>query len=136
MSEPFLALQSAVRAALVADSAFTALIPAASILDMNQRPSVMPCLLIGEGQTLPGGDIARRNHDVYLDFHFWAIEPGTAFVKQAVGALRHTLADTVWSIAGLAVGDAHITMARFMRDPDTIHSHAVVTLYCRVQEYA
>jgi hypothetical protein len=136
MTEPFLALQKTLRAALVADSAFTFLIPSASILDANQRPSIMPALIIGEGQTLPGGDLARHNHEVYLDFHFWAQEPGTIFVKQAVGALRRVLAETIWTIPGLAVGDAHITMARFMRDPDTVHSHAVVTLCCRVQEYA
>lgn len=136
IQEPSLALQAAVRAALAADGAFTALIPAASILDVNMRPAVMPCLLIGEGQTLPGGDLARRNHEVYLDFHFWAIEPGTVFVKQAVAALRSTLADAIWTLAGLSVADAHITSARFMRDPDTVHSHAVVTLCCKVQEYA
>jgi Protein of unknown function (DUF3168) len=136
ITEPALALQSAIRSALTGNSAFTALIPAASILDVNMRPSVMPCMLIGEGQTLPGGDLKRHNHEVYLDFHIWAIEPGTVFVKQAVGALRAALADTIWTIAGLAVADAHITMTRFMRDADTVHSHAVVMLCCKVQEYA
>ena len=136
ITEPALLLQSAIRSAMIANAAFTALIPAASILDVNMRPSVMPCLLIGEGQTLPGGDLARHNHEVYLDFHIWAIEPGTVFIKQAVGALRTALADHIHTLPGLNVADAHITMARFMRDPDTVHSHAVVTLCCKVQEYA
>jgi len=134
--EPALVLQGAVRSALVANAAFTALIPASSILDANLRPNVMPALIIGEGQTVPGGDLKRHNHEVYLDFHFWAEEAGTTFVKQAVGALRVALAESIWTIPGLSVADAHITSARFMRDPDAVHSHAVVTLCCKVQEYA
>jgi hypothetical protein len=136
MIEPSLALQTAIRKALITDMAFTALIPAANVLDVNQRPSVMPALLIGEGQTVSGTDLARKTFEVYLDFHFWQQETGSTFVKRAVQALREVLTDQVWSIPCLDVADAHITQARFMRDPDTVHSHAIVTLCCRVREYA
>jgi hypothetical protein len=136
MTEPFLALQSAIRTRLIADSAVTALVPATSLLDLNQRPSVMPAIVLGEGQTIPDEGLRRDRHQVYLDIHVWAQEPGTAFVKQAVGAIRDALADTFWSIPGVEMADLLIEMARFMRDPDTVHSHAVVVLHARVREIA
>ena len=138
MSEPILALQAAIRARLVATSAVTALCPANNILDMNQRPNVSPVILIGEGQTLPGDDLARRNRETYLDFHIWTIEPGTALSKQIAGAVRDCLEDTVWTglVSGLAIADMRIAMTRFMRDPDGVHAHAVMTICARTLELA
>lgn len=54
MMEPSLALQKAVRARLVATSAVTTLVPAAHVLDRNNRPEVFPAIIIGEGQTILG----------------------------------------------------------------------------------
>ena len=134
--EPALALQVAVRALLANTASVTTLVPDTSILDLNQRPSVMPAILIGEGQTVPDTGLARDRHQVYLDFHIWAQEAGTALSKQIAGAIRDALFDALWSIPALVVADAHITSARFLRDPDSVHSHAVMTLTCRVKEAA
>jgi hypothetical protein len=136
MTEAFLVLQSAVRSRLTAASAVTALVPATSILDLNQRPSVMPAVLIGEGQTIPDEGLRRDRHEITFDLHVWAMEPGTAVVKSIVGAIRDALADTLWPISGLEVADLYIQSAHYMRDPDTVHSHAVVTLRCRVRVLA
>lgn len=134
--EPNLALQAAVRARLVASSALVALVPAANVRDANGLPSVFPCILIGEGQTTPGGDIARKRHDAYLDLHIWAKESGVVTSKQIAGAVRGALVDTRWAASGLHVADLHVTSSRFLRDPDGLHSHAVVSLSAIVQEIA
>jgi hypothetical protein len=134
--EPALALQSAVRTRLIGASALTALVPASSILDVNLRPAVMPALLIGEGQTIPDEGLRRDRHQVFLTLHVWALETGTVLVKQAVGAVRDALADTFWAIPGLEVADLCFESVRFVRDPDALHSHAIVTLHCRARVLA
>lgn len=134
--EPSLELQKAIRARLVAASAVTALVPAANIVDRNGTPAVFPCIVIGEGQTVPGGDIARIRHDAVLDLHIWVKEPGLVTAKQIAGAVRDAVADSVWSIPGMHVADLHVTSSRFMRDPNGIHSHGIVTLSANVVEVA
>ena len=132
--EPSLALEAAVRTRLVASSALVALVPAANIRDANGLPSVFPCVLIGEGQTLPGGDIARQRHEAFLDLHIWAKETGLVIGKQIAGAIRAALVDTNWTATGLHVADLHVTGSRFLRDPDGVHSHGVLSLAAVVKE--
>lgn len=134
--EPSLALQAAIRARLVSSSALLALVPAANVRDANGKPSVFPCVLIGEGQTVPGGDVARRRHDVFADLHIWQKEPGVVFSKQVAGAVRAALSDRRWSIAGLHVADLQITGSRFLRDPGGECSHGIVSLSAVVLETA
>jgi len=54
-------------------------------------------------------------------------------VKQVVGAIRDALTDTFWTIPGLEVADLCFESVRFVRDPDALHSHAIVTLHCRAR---
>ena len=134
--EPSLALQAAVRARLVASSALVSLVPAANVRDVNGKPAVFPCIIVGEGQTSPGGDIARKRHDAFLDLHIWATEGGLVTSKQVAGAVRAALIDTNWNFTGLHVADLHVTSSRFLRDPDGLHSHAVISLSAIVKETA
>ena len=134
--EPSLELQKAIRGKLVAASAVISLVPAESILDSNGLPSVFPCILIGEGQSVAGSDIARRRHDCYLDLHVWTEEPGLVHSKAISGAIRGALFDAVWTVPGIHVADLHITQSRFMRDPDGKHGHAVVSITAMVKETA
>ena len=133
MIEPILPLQAAIRSQLIADGNVTALVPANSILDQNQRPSVIPALLLGEGQTIPDEGLARDRFQVFLDLHVWTEEPGTAVSKQIVGAIRNCLYDWTPSAAGLEVADLYVESTRFMRDPDTVHAHAIMSLTARVR---
>ncbi|HCO54687.1 MAG TPA: DUF3168 domain-containing protein, partial [Pelagibacterium sp.] len=55
-----LAMQKALRDRLIGTVAVTDLVPATSILDRNARPTPDPSIIIGEGQELPGDDIARK----------------------------------------------------------------------------
>lgn len=134
--EPSLALQGAVRGRLVASSTLLALVPALNIRDANGLPSLFPSILLGEGQTAPGGGIARTRHDTFLDLHIWQKETGLTFAKQVAGAVKDALADTRWTIPGFHVADLHVTSTRFMRDPGGLHSHSVLSLSAIVQEVA
>ncbi|CDZ53370.1 DUF3168 domain-containing protein [Neorhizobium galegae] len=134
--EPSLALQKAIRVRLVAATAVTSLVPAANIVDRNGLPAVFPCILIGESQTVPGGDIARARHDVFVDLHIWQKETGLAFSKQVAGAIRDALKDANWTATGLHVADLYVTSSRFLRDPNGIHSHGVISLTANVVEAA
>ncbi|OCJ05257.1 hypothetical protein A6U87_14710 [Rhizobium sp. AC44/96] len=134
--EPSLELQKAVRGKLVAASALVALVPAKSIRDASGLPVLYPSILIGEGQTVAGNDIARRTHEAYLDLHIWTEEPGLVTSKQIAGAIRAALIDAIWSIPGLHVADLRIASSRFLRDPDGRHSHGVISINAWVKEVA
>jgi hypothetical protein len=136
MIEPSLPLQAAIRSVFVGDGNVTALVAANSILDANQRPSVMPAILLGEGQTVQDQGIARDRFEVYFDVHVWTEEAGTTVSKQIVGAIRNALFDWKPSADSLEIADLYIGSVRFMRDPDAIHSHAVMTLTARVRATA
>ena len=132
--EPSLALQAAIRDRLISSSALTSLIPADNILDKNALPLAMPCILLGEGQTIPDAGLARDRHKVFLDLHIWHKEPGLAQSKTVAGAIRDALSDAFWIVPGFDVADLYVTMSRFMRDPDGIHSHGVISLKAQVRE--
>lgn len=136
MTEPSLDLQKALRDRLIASSAVTSLVPAGHVLDKNGRPEVFPCILIGEGETMPDDGIARNRHQTFADLHLWATEPGLAGVKAIAGAIRGALSDGPLNVDGFRVADLRIERSRFLRDPDGIHSHGVVSLHARLVERA
>lgn len=133
---PELALQKALRARLVSLSDITTLVPAANILDTNQRPAPDPSIIIGEGQSVDEGDsISRSLTRVYMDLHVWKREPSTAGVKTIAGVIRAAIKSaTMSNLDGFHFVDCYVQSARFIRDPDGEHSHAVVTINAKVQE--
>ena len=134
--EPSLVLQTAVRARLVASSALVALVPADNVRDANGVPAIFPRIVIGEGMTSPAGDIARRRHDAFLDLHIWVAESGLVTSKQIAAAIRAALVDARWDLSGLEVADLYVASSRFMRDPDGLHSHGIISLTAIVKETA
>lgn len=128
MSEPSLALQTAIRARLIATPAVTALVPAASIFDRTTRPEDFPCIVIGDGQTvLEGICYSVRSVRVFADLHLWAKESGLENVKTLAGAAFDALFREL-PVPGFMVNLCHATGIRFMRDPGGEHSHAVLTV--------
>lgn len=134
MSDPSLDLQKAIRARLIGTPAVTALVPAANVLDKNNRPEVFPSIIVGEGQTVPGDGLARNRHTVFADLHIWQAEPGLAQAKAIAGAIRQAFAAPLYTIDGHQVADLLITSTRFMRDPDGIHSHGIVSIEAQLVE--
>lgn len=133
---PEVALQKAVRLRLAGDSALHDLLPAANILDRNERPAPDPAIIIGEGQSRDDGDtIARSRVHVFMDVHCWKREPSTAGVKEMAGAIRSAIRrDRLVLDAGFHCIDAFVSAARYLRDPDGETSHAVVTIEAIVGE--
>ena len=134
--EPSLDLQKAIRGRLIETSAVTSLVPAVHILDRNGRPEVFPCVLIGEGETMPDYGLARTRHQTFADLHLWKTEAGLVGVKEIAGAIRKALSDTILQTDHFYVADIYITQSRFLRDPDGVHSHGIVAVAARLVERA
>lgn len=95
MVEPALALQTAVRAALVSAPAVTALVLPDQIRAGSTRPERFPAIILNASRTeflgrAAGGQMVAR---VLCNLHVWAIEDG-AELAQAIGfAVAQTLFD-------------------------------------------
>lgn len=132
-----LAVQKAIGTLLAGSTGVIALVPAANILDRHSRPPADPSIVIGEGQTIEGDDIARRSLRVVLDLHVWKRELGTAGVKAIAGAIRSAIhagrpvLDAPWHC-----GDCRVSHRRYLRDPDGETAHGVVTVETLVSEVA
>ncbi|NSL22841.1 DUF3168 domain-containing protein [Agrobacterium tumefaciens] len=133
-----LALQKALRARLSSSGDVVALVPAASILDRNERPNPRPSIVIGEGQSVDEGEsIARNLTRTYMDLHIWVEEPSTEVSKRIAGAVRRAIHSAGLQLdPGFHCADCRVRGSRFLRDPDGKTSHAVVTVDALVQEVA
>lgn len=130
MTDPSLALQSAIRERLVNTPAVLALVPADHIFDGATRPEAFPSIIIGDGQTVLEGDqfASWRNVTVFADIHVWATEAGLEAVKTIAGAVWGAIG-TILAVPGFTLSDGvHITGARYLRDPAGKQGHAVVSL--------
>jgi len=134
VTEPSLALQTAIRSRLIASSAVTGLVPASAIVDRNSTPVLDNAILIGEGMTLADDGLARTRHEAFADLHIWRKESGLVGAKQVAGAIRAALSDGPMTVGGFHVADLRIASSRFIRDPGGQHSHGIVSLVARVVE--
>ena len=128
------AVQTAIRARLVATAAVTDLVAATSILDRNARPAPDPSIILGESQTVGEGDVARKVQRVYATLHVWKKEPGLAGAKAIGAAIRSAIHAGRLAVAGFHCGDSMVSGERYMRDPDGETAHGVVTIEALVSE--
>lgn len=129
------ALQKALRARLVSNPEISGLVPASSILDTNQRPAPVPSIIIGEGQSLEGDRLDRRDQRVVMTLHVWKKEPGLAGVKAIAGAVRAAVRMRNFAQTdGYHFADCRVSSMRFLRDPDGETAHGVVTVEALVCE--
>ena len=120
------------RGALISDAAMTALVPAANIYDRHARPEVFPLIILGE--TMEAADdmmIDRSMFRLYPTIHVWAREPSLIQVKAIAYQVRKTLAAAshAWPFI-----DFRYENTRFLRDPDGVTSHGVITFEALGQE--
>jgi hypothetical protein len=141
MLDPSAAVQKALRARLIGNVGVTALVPATSILDTNQRPAPNPSIIMGEDQVVAAPEVMldRSFVRVYPTLHIWNKEQSTAGVKAISNAIRRAIG--VNRTARLDLGDPDfvcsdltIEQARFMRDPDGETSHGIMVLNALVQQ--
>ncbi len=133
---PDLAVQTALRARLVASGTVTALVPADAILDRNATPAPRPSIVIGESQIIDEGeDVARKRLRVFHTIHIWRSEPSTVGVKGIAEAVRQALLSARLALGpGWHCADQRIANVRTKRDPDGETSHAVVAFDVLVVE--
>ncbi|RVE93504.1 DUF3168 domain-containing protein [Sinorhizobium meliloti] len=129
MIEPTLALQTAIRTALVGNSAVTALVPADHIRAGSTRPDKLPCIMMSDGNTtLHGHDYtAQRTAWVYLDLHIWTLDDGQDAAKEIAGAVTAAL-DKPMTIDGGDCDHFRVTASRFPRDPTPGYGHGVLSV--------
>lgn len=126
-----LALQKAIRGAMIARPELLLLVPAAAILDRNARPNPRPSIIMGECQEV-GGDLATGGDvDIFADLHIWVEEPSTTICRLIGWEVKMALRYRVQLGGGFHLAGWDTT-ARFMRDPDGVTSHGVVTVAARV----
>jgi len=138
MPDPTLALQKAIRTRLVETAAVTALVPATSILDTNQRPAPSPSIMLGEDQMVdPNLLISRTAVRIFSTLHIWKKEISLAGVKEIAGAVRAAINRGHLTIdASFQVCDCVVSGLRFLRDPDGETSHGIVTVDTLLREVA
>lgn len=131
------AVQKAVRLRLTTSAKVTALVPPSSILDTNQRPAPMPSIIIGEGVTVEGDRLDRRDQEVSLTLHIWNREIGLVGAKQIAGAIRKAIMAGNFGVTDdVRIADARVTRALFFRDPDGETAHGVVHIDAKAYEVA
>ncbi|MHA6692040.1 DUF3168 domain-containing protein [Devosia sp. A449] len=134
MTEPSLALQIAIRAALVASPAVLDLVPADHIVDHSARPENFPAIIVGDGQTVREDlTYARRHVRVVADLHVWTVEGGLAFVKEVAGTIEAALR-TKPALTSHHLVDFRLTGTRYLRDPAGEHGHAIVAVEALLEE--
>lgn len=127
MTDASLAVQGAVRSALISSPALTALVPAKNVRDRHSKPSDFPLVVVGDGQTVrEDTTYSRRTVRVYSDIHIWTKDDSLAAnCKPIAGAVVAALKD-IPAISGYSVVDHTYSGTRYLRDPSGEHSHAIV----------
>lgn len=131
MLEPTLALQTAVRGALIASPEVTALVPAEHIRAGSTIPASFPCMILKPGQTLfmgraAGSQLVAR---AFLDLHIWAVEDGAGTARAIGMAAMMALLDAP-ATEGCAVDEWAKPHVMWLRDPapDQSYAHGVMNL--------
>lgn len=137
MSEPTLALQTAIRSRLISTPAVTALVPASRIIEGPTRPERFPSIIFGRGQTVFAGRAYSWRHVwAYLDIHIWTLEGGTEAARQIANETDRALVEPL-TMPGFELLDGNftITAAQFFRDPDALHGHGVMSVQALLGEF-
>jgi len=131
MIEPTLALQTAIRSALIASSSVIAFVPKDQIRSGSTRPDKLPTIIMSGGQTEFLGYAAGSQYiaRVFLDLHIWALDDG-ADTAQGIGFAVCTALQTAPNAIGFSFDDFSRPVVRWMRDPDPAlsYAHGVITL--------
>ena len=126
MTEPSLALQTAIRARLLASPRVIELVKPADIRAGATRPSAFPSIILGNAQVEVNGHYrAYRNVTVYMDLHIWGENLEAAKVVGA--AVNEALFDAP-AVPGFDLTDGLRTeRSIYMTDPADC-GHGVISL--------
>jgi hypothetical protein len=128
-SDPSLQLQKALVAVLKADAGVNAII-AGRIYDAVPGGAVKPYLSFGPFQMLPEHGTCLDGGEAFVTLDGWAAGPDTVQVKQLGAAVAKALdlAPIVLDAPPRLV-EMTVEQTQYMRDPDGITAHAVITVH-------
>lgn len=124
MADPSLALQGAINTRLRAQ------VPAVAnrVFDRVEASVAFPYIELGEFQTVDDGAQCHDGQEVYVTLHVWSRGIGQVEAKTIAGAVRGALHEAelnlgaAWQFLEIAHQDT-----RYLKDPDGLTSHAVLT---------
>ena len=124
MIDPSLEFQTALRAALIAAPAVSALVPADHIRAGSTRPDKLPTVILAHPQLInlgraSGGQYLTR---VFIDLHIWALENGADMARQIGAAVSVALWDAPQS-ATVGIDAYKRPGFAYMRDPDPARAY-------------
>lgn len=128
MSDPGLALQGAIDAALKSAPSVTALVADRSF-DRVPASAAFPHIEYGEIQVVDdGADCLEWAVEVYATIHVWSRAVGKVEAQQIAGAVRDTLHNAALTLAtGWALVEIVHRDTRIFIDADGLTTHGVVT---------
>jgi hypothetical protein len=134
VSDPALALQTAVEAALRGSDALKAAMGLSIVRLYPLAPpdnAPFPYVTIGEDQIVDDETDCMASSEAYTTVHCWAritddVSGSRAQAKAMAGAVRAAL-NTALTLTGFVVVDHRFQDARHQTDPDRRTAHAVVT---------
>jgi hypothetical protein len=124
MADPSLALQGAINTRLRAQVAAVS----NRVFDRVEAGVAFPYIEIGEFQTVDDGAQCHDGQEVYATLHVWSRAVGQVEVKTIAGAVRGALHEVELDL-GAAFQFLEIAHqdTRYLKDPDGLTSHAVLT---------
>lgn len=136
MIDPSLTLQTAIRSALIASAAITALVPADRVRAALVRPDLMPAIVMD----MPGVRILGRASgrqiaaELRAMLHIWSGGDGATIAQQIGAAVLVALLDAPKS-PGMTVVEWERPELIWLRDPDPAQTftHGVVSLRAAAQ---
>lgn len=130
MIEPSVALQTALRAALITDPAVTALVQPEYI--RSGRADRFPCVIMSGGSTEYLGRASGSQHlaRVNLDLHVWAVEDGPDTAKAIGFAVSRAVIGMADDQKGFAIDHLHQPRVIWLRDPqpELAYTHGVIEI--------
>ena len=127
-SDPSLQLQKALVAVLKADAGVNAII-SGRIYDAVPGGAVKPYLSFGPFQMLPEHGSCLDGGEAIVTLDGWASGPDTVQVKQLGAAIAKALDRKTLELDGQRLIELAIEQTQYMRDPDGLTAHAVITVH-------
>ncbi len=117
-------IQKAIYDALQAEPA----IAGGNVFDRFDDRDPYPRVTIGEEQVVDDSNSCSSGWDVYTDIHVWSCAPGFPEAKTIAAAVAERVLG-ITSIAGFALLSVDVDRSDFVRDPDGLTSHGIVTAH-------
>lgn len=133
MNNPHMALQDAVLIALLASESLAVSTDqqvgsvGGRVYDEPPPKETFPYVTIGDGQTVPDKAGCIDGAENFIDVHVWSRRPGWVEAKALAWKVKEALDDVDLAVEGHRLIDLQYQSAQYLRDPDGLTRHAVVT---------